>query len=493
MVAVPVPFAEWRPDLALLDNEFASVAENVFAGENSYLPFPGFAPQMTTALPANCIGLGSAQTSTGSWKIYAGTATKLYRYSGGAWVEAGSGYSAASGDLWRFQQNGTKLVATQISNNPQVIDVDSGTNFADLTTSPPKARHVAQVGPHLVLSGLATNGRTIHWSAVEDIHGWSIGTNLSDAQEMPEGGQVQGVAGGEIGYIVQERAIRTMQYLPGDTTIIFTISRVVQDRGCISKYGFTAINGVLYFPAEDGFFALAGQQLVAIGEGKVNDWFLRNSDPSRRNLILAFDFQHAHRIGWAFHSSTGSQTYDAMLIYDWALQRWTVARIAAQMWASLASSGTDLDTNDPADLFDPLLDSVSPSLDSYGYMGGRPVVGAVNGDGILSFLSGSSLPATLETAERHFVPTMRAFVSEVYPLIDITSGVAFVGLLAGTREQLQEPIQWGAPVAPGIGTGSAPVLSSARLHRFRMITHPGSIWTHAQGVVAEAQPDGYSV
>ena len=40
-------------------------------------------------------------------------------------------------------------------------------------------------------------------------------------QEFPDGGPVQGVAGGEIGYVVQDRAIRTMQFLPGDTNTHF--------------------------------------------------------------------------------------------------------------------------------------------------------------------------------------------------------------------------------------------------------------------------------
>jgi len=39
----PIEFGEWRPDIALLDTKFASEVENVFAGANSYLPFPSLA------------------------------------------------------------------------------------------------------------------------------------------------------------------------------------------------------------------------------------------------------------------------------------------------------------------------------------------------------------------------------------------------------------------------------------------------------------------
>jgi hypothetical protein len=491
---MPVPYAEWRPDVALVDNEYASVAENAFPGLNSYLPFPGFATQTTTALPAQCRGLYAAKTTAGNWKIIGGTATRLYNFNFGTrvWDDisrlAGGNYSLVDGDLWRFQDNGTKVFAVHPNDDMQVLDVDSGSNFALAPGAPPRAQHVAQVGPFLVLSGLTSNKRKLQWSAIEDPGGWSAGTNLSDIQETPEGGNVQGVAGGEIGYIVQERAIRTLQYLPGDTQFIFAITRVVQDRGCVSKYGFTVVSGILYFVAEDGIFALAGQQLLPIGETRVNDWFLRNSDPARRNLVLAFNFQHAHRVAWAFHNASTSIYYDRLLIYDWALQKFSYAIITAQMWAALATGNLDLDTTgtDPGDAF---LDSNAPSLDSYSYTGGRPVVGGIDQNGILSFLTGANLAATLETAERHLAPGMRAFVNEVYPLDDAASDAP--GTIAvGSRERLQGALFWTPPVPVEQTTGSAYPAVSARVMRFRRSIPALSTWTHAQGVLVDAQKDG---
>ena len=51
---------------------------------------------------------------------------------------------------------------------------------------------------------------------------------------------------------------------------------------------------------------------------------------------------------------------------------------------------------------------------------------------------------------------------------------------------------WGDPQAVTV-VGSAPVFSSARLHKFRLVTHPGAVWTHAQGVLVNVQPDGDGV
>jgi len=437
-------------------------------------------------------GLYSARTLSGEWKIYAGTQTKLFTWGSGGWIDVSGGtYHVAPGDLWMFEQSGQKLVAVNINDNPQVIDIDSGTNFADLAGSPPRATNVKQIGDFLFLSGLADNvgynRRSIVWSAINDITGWLPGTNLCDTQQMPDGGPVMGVAGGEIGYVLQDRAVRTMQFLPGDTSLIFSFSRVLDDRGCVSKYGFDTIGNVLYFVSEDGFYSMTGQQVTPIGQDKVNDWFLANSDVTRRNVIHCLAGVNKPRIAWVYHSGDAAPMYDRQIIFDWSNARWARATISAWVWGLLASTGLDLDTtgSEPGDA---LLDSTAPSLDSFGYVGGRPLIGAINPGGFLSALTGPNLPATMETAEVHLSPGMRSFVSDAYPLDDVRDDASGT-VAAGTRERLQDAPVWETPVTIEI-TGSAALYSSARLHRFRRYIPGAMVWTHAQGVVIEAQQDG---
>ena len=77
VVKASLPFGEWRPDVALLDNQFAAIAENVYAGANSYLPFQGLAPLTSEQLPGRVCGLAFARTATGSYVLYAGNETAL--------------------------------------------------------------------------------------------------------------------------------------------------------------------------------------------------------------------------------------------------------------------------------------------------------------------------------------------------------------------------------------------------------------------------------
>lgn len=487
---LPVQFVEWRPDLALLDNQFASEAINVFPGFNSYLPWPSLIPFTSATLPAPCKGLTAARLADGTWVIYAGTATKLYRWSSAGWVDvsrlAGGNYHVpAGGELWSFEQSGAYLVAVQRGDVPQVINVDSGSNFAALGGSPPIASSVKQIGDFLVLSGLANN-RMIQWSAINDISGWTPGTNLSDVQEFPDGGPVKLVAGGEVGFILQDRAIRTMQFLPGDSVYIFNFTRIVQYRGCLSSAGAISTGNSVYFLAEDGFYAIAGNQLNPIGADKINDWFRTNSDPGRWNVVQAISFPNKPRIMWAFHASSASQTYDHCLIYDFSNQKWTHGNPAAQVWATLATPPLDLDT-DGSESGDAGLDTAAMPLDSFAYLGGRPIVGGIDPDGKLGSLVGPNMVASMETAEMHLAPGMRAFVSNVYPLVDGAPDAGFVRV--ATRERLQDAPVWTDPIAFEV-TGSASVLTSSRLHRFRLVRQGGDTWTHAQGLLVDADQDG---
>jgi hypothetical protein len=293
-----------------------------------------------------------------------------------------------------------------------------------------------------------------------------------------------GVAGDTIGFVIQDRCIRSMQFLPADTTFIFNFSKIMNDKGSVSHYGYTTVGNVLYFLAEDGFYSLTPQgQVTPIGHEKVNDYWYANSDITRRNLVICIASNKPFII-WAYHSSGGSANYDKGLIFNWSNSRWTKGSISATAWAMSASTSLDLDTTG-GETGDALADSAASSLDSFSYLGGRPFLGIVNTDGQLTSLTGAPLAATLETTTANLVPGKRAFVNEVEPLIDTAS--CYVA--ACVRERLADAVVFGTPVAMEV-TGKVPVIVSGRLHRYQLTVPANVSWTNAQGIQADAQPDG---
>jgi hypothetical protein len=486
MASATLPFGEWRPDIALRDSEFASEAENVLAGINSYKPLPSPVVLNTGALPATCVGAVAVRKTDGTWRIFAGTKTKLYSWSLGGWTDvtrlAGGNYNVL--DRWSFAQFGDNLYACNPNDVLQSIAITAGVNFAAAAGSPPQAHTVHKVGSFLVLAALTSNLRKIRWSSNEDPAAWVVGVNLCDEQEFPDGGPVMGVAGTQIGFVLQDRAINSMQFLPGDTNFIFNFTQIVQEKGTISRYGYGTVGSVLYFPAEDGFYALTSQgQLIPIGHEKANDWWFANSDISRRNLMQCITSNKPYII-WPYYSSAAAPIYDKALFYNWSNQRFSRGSIEASAWAMAASVSLDLDTTG-SEANDVDADSAARSLDSFAYIGGRPFPAIVNSSGQLSSLDGPPLPATLETTEANLIPGKRAFISDVRPLIDATNCQVAVA----TRERLQDAINYGLPASLEV-TGSASMFASGRLFRARLTTQANEIWTHAQGVLVEAQPDG---
>src|SRR5207247_1060039 len=166
--------------------------------------------------------------------VFAATATDLYRLNNStfAWLNVSKGAGAPSGeggfggesdpgannysaiptgDQWQFAQFNNFVIAVQINVAPQVFDLTSSTNFADLAGSPPQARYVAVVGRFLVLSGLGSSTPyRIQWSGLNATTTWTPGVNQSDFQDFPDGGIVRGVAGGEYGVVFQHAAVRRM-------------------------------------------------------------------------------------------------------------------------------------------------------------------------------------------------------------------------------------------------------------------------------------------
>jgi len=500
MAKVTIPLGEWRPDMANLDTQVATDVDGVLPEQISYQPLPDLAAFSNIALPTGppC-GLTAARKADGSWTIYGGSPTKLYRWALGGWTDVsrttGGAYNVpfSIGQRWRFAQFGPNLIAAGGANDDiQYINVDTGSNFAVLAGAP-RATNVATIGDFVVLSGLVpgftfggvnTALRQVAWCAINNCFGWSVGLNLCDMNEFADGGLVQQVLGDVNGYVVQDRCIRTMQFLPGDTTYVFQFSKALVDHGGTSKYGSALVGNVLYTVTEAGFFAIAGQQVSAIGQDKVNLWWLANSEQSKRDVVQCISANRPFII-WAFHTAGSSQDYyDRVLIFNWNLQRWAKGSIKAYVWALLGSLGLDLDT-DGAETGDPLLDSTAQPLDSFAYVGGRPLVAAFNPDWKLATLDGPPLEALMETVEMHLVPGMRAMVNDVYPLIDAPTTT----VSAGTRERLQDLTDWGDAMPLEI-TGSCAVYSSGRLHRYRIHTTRGDLWSHAMGIIVDPQQDG---
>src|SRR5262245_6235216 len=402
-------FGPWEPDSSGIDARddagrvILQTARNVYPTKTGYGPVPDLSaitPSLLSATGEVCVGLTFARQTSGGYLIFAGTRTKLKKYDSGTqtWTDVSrlsvGIYNVSTDDYWSFAQFGTQLIAVNINDDPQVISVDSPSNFSALPGSPPRARYVTVIGDFVVLGCLSTNDRKVRNSAINDATGWTVGTGLCDEQEFPDGGRVTGVAGGELGWILQEKSIRKMDFHAG-ADIAFSFERVEREHGAAAGYSVVSTINAVFFLSDDGFYAFGASGLVPIGAQRINKWFQQNSDTARFFSVVAFADPYAPRIAWAFFNAASSTTFDRLLIYDWQLDRWSYGEVSAQFWATSVTSGLTLEG---LDIFGSIDTGVPYSLDSRVWEGGRPVIGAIDTSGRLSFLeSAAPLDATLTT------------------------------------------------------------------------------------------------
>jgi hypothetical protein len=348
-MAALLTIGEYRPDVSDHNAQYTASVSNVLPRADGYGPF--FDPNVfSDALGARCRGLFFGTKSDGTVKIFAGTETKLYTLDNTTltWTDASAGggsYSALPTEgLWSFAQFNDKIIACQPNDDVQVFDIDTDTAFADLGGSPPRAAYVSVVNRFLVLSGLASNANRIQWSGLNAITTWTSGTTYSDFQDLPDGGNVLGVVGGEFGVILQESSVRRMIFSPG-SDIVFQIDRLSRELGAAHPYQIVDASGRVFFFANKGFYSIDGSgSMTPIGRERVDRTFLEDYDATDHSLLQAAADPRSNRVFFAYKSKTNAQTtMDKGLVYDYILDRWSPVTLEAEVITSLAKPGITLE------------------------------------------------------------------------------------------------------------------------------------------------------
>lgn len=481
-----IPLAKWTPDLFGLANPGQTDAKNVFGTGSGYAPWKSFSAISTTPLSAQARGAISAQDSTGATVTFAGDASKLYILSGGTFtdVSKGGGYAVAGTDRWEAIQYGQRVIFTQIGNPVQYYDLGSSSAFADLAGSPPQARHIAGVRDFVVLGNTTTSPNQIVWSGFNDSAGWTAGTNQSDSQTLQGGGWINGIIGGEVGYIFQERAITRMTY--EGPPLYFRFDLLEDKRGLAAPGSLVRVGSQMFFYAQDGFYMKDGDTpSVSIGNQRVDDWFAAHLQSNTLAQITAALDPANKLVIWSFVSTDATDTGhpDTLLIFNWQNEEWSYAKISHEMvFFPALTVGYTLEQ---LSAVYSNLDTVPLSLDDRSWAGGSVYLGIFDTAHNLGQFSGSTLAATITTGDFEGVQSRRSMIVNLQPLTDAS---AMTGICQ-SRERFPDSLTSTMPVAMQ-PNGDIPILSSGQYHRLRFDIPAGATWTYANGVDVDAVDDG---
>lgn len=337
------PIVGFSPDLEATTSGVIVDCDQFIPYESGMEAAPG--PQNATdapALAAQCLGAVVVEKLDGTRRVFAGTATKLYELSGGAWLDRSAAVYAGGADTrWMFAQFGDTTIA---ANRADALQSSASGAFAAISGAP-RAQIVFTVGSFVMALNTndgaeKTNGW--HCCASFDAADWTPAVSTQCARGLlvaTPGAITAGARVADYAAAFKLRSTYIGQYVGAPS--VWDWVQISGDVGCVGKEAVTDIGGALFFVGEDDFYILDGTQPVAVG-GNVRQWFVDNSDGA--NLYKAkCVFDHQRNLVWVFYPSKGSTVCDSTLVYHLKTKQWGRANRQVEAVLNYVATGMEID------------------------------------------------------------------------------------------------------------------------------------------------------
>ncbi len=461
-------WGEFLPDLPRHGSPGVSEAVNVYPTSVGYAPVGQWAAH-ADALPATCRGASAFVAPSGRVSIIAGTATNLYRQDGTSWTSIGSGYTLGPLNRWRFAQFGQHAIATNGVDEMVKIDLDTDV-VTFLAGLPPTFEALAVVNNFLVGTKMEGEVNKVAWSGENNAEWWTLTQRKSDYQQFPDGGEVTGIIGGEVGLILQRSAVRRMAYVGGNA--LFRFDKISSNVGCASVHSVAQHGELAFWHSDSGFKMWDGAQLRSIGFEKVDNAFVGlYGQINYEDMSTAVDGQN-NTVVW----STGNK----MWIYNWLLDKWTVLDYSASIVTSRITRAPGLEEQDPAEgAPDDDIDEPLDSLDGARFIGGEPLF-FVFTDATLGTFAGENMAARIRGRIVEMVEGRDVRIRKVRPMTDATSGIT---TRLDTRQRLGDTATR-RDFTTLQESGEMPVRARGRFVEAQVTIAAGELWTYLQGIDA---------
>lgn len=466
-----INFGEWLPDQPGVSGALTE-ATNVYPVTNGYAPFPDLSNignPASESLTSSFTGkYGTAVT------LFAGSASKLYKFNTTTLnydnVSQSGGYSTSVID---FAQFGSAMIVANGSSKLQVWNLGSSTAFADLSAAAPIASYVTVVRDFVVAGVINGVSNKLQWSNINDETNWTAGvTSQSDVQVMADGGNIQGITGGEFGLILLEKSIYRMSYT--GSPYFFQFDNIARGHGCFEPQSITQHRNITYYLSDDGFYQCNGQTVSAIGNEKVDRFFFKDIGSNNFNTISAATDPIKKLVIWNYKNTSG--TY-SQLIYHWELARWSYGKVQVSYISELSSPTIALESLNAYGS----VDSITTSFDSRFWSGSKLLLSGINGKSVAT-IDGTNLTASITTGDMQ-MDGFRSVVTMARPIVDNGSATVAVA----SRNQLNDNIAYTTPSSAN-GDGRVPLRSAGRYHRYKVA--PTGAWNYIVGIEIDEAPQG---
>lgn len=507
--AIPLPVAEWMPDLPAFNFNgqqisATTVATNVVPRTPlSYGPMPSLGTAVTNALTKTCQGAYACLDLSGNAYMFAGDANDLYQVASPGTTfskvsKSAGAYSCPNSGEWHMALFGARVIATDFADNVQSFLLGRDSAFSDLSANCPKAKYVAVIKSWVVLAyitdtaySLGTQPQWVWWCSNNDPTTWpQPGTSTAVADQSSyqplygEGGLITGIVGGLAnadGAVFMQHAVYRVIYNGTATTFDFLPAGNL--KGCQSPNSIVQVGSTVYYWAEDGIQSFDGAVAEPIGANKVDKFIYADLDQNNKNRVVGTLDPTNKLIFWAYPGAGNSGGVpNRVLVYNYAINRFAwITGVTVEWLVRALTFGYTLDQ-----LYTVLgytIDGLPYPLSSPVWQGGLVALAGFNTSHALGFFSGSNLAATLDTPEVQpgeiIAPNTdnRCLVTNARPWID--GGTPSVNI--GSRNRLVDSAVFAGAVALN-SDGLCPQSVENRYIRGEITTLSGDSWTHISGM-----------
>jgi hypothetical protein len=453
-------------------------AKNVVSQAIGYGPFPTPVTFSTSNAAEDLTSLYAAKKPNGDTELFAAGATKIYTVSGvGGITQVKTGMTTGANDRVRFTQFGKTVITTNNAEKLQAWTLGTSTSFADLSATAPIAKFITVVRDFVVCANtLETTQQQyrVRWSAINNETDWTEDVNTqSDYQDIPDGGQIVGIRGGEFGLVLLERAIHRMTYV--GTPFIFQFDNISRGKGCMVSGSIAQYQGVTFFLSDDGFYMCDGQNVTAIGAEKIDRFFLQDASESDYKTMSAAVDPIRKLVIWNYKTVNGNRS---VLIYNFKTQKWTYGDAGTDFLSEASTSSVTLEQ---LDSLSASIDALSTSLDSQLFVGGKYFLGGTLATRVMTY-TGASQAAVISTGDLDI--GANSVVTLARPIVD--NGSATVAI--ASRTLLNQGVSFNTAVAAS-SENRVSLRSAGRYHRLK-VSPTGANWDNAISVDVDVTPQG---
>lgn len=455
------PFGPWTPDRDGATKIIEGAVPQSASVGMGYGPFPQLmAADGAEALPADPRGVISLEKASGSWAVFAATATTIEMLASDySWTEIENSRTVTAGDDVSFARFGKFLINTDTTSGMKAYDVDAGGSNSAVTGAP-SARFVFQSNNMLFALGTSASPRRMANSDIGNHTKWSGGA--ADGKTLEDGGKLVGGADLKNGLAVifQESAIRGVQFGAGAST--YSLVKIADGRGCVGARTLVGFDGRAFWWDTDGpWMLMPGAAPVPIGAEKINRWAEESiGRQNYANLQAAVD-PVRNLVLWRIDGSR-------ILAFNWLLGEFSIIPAATAALARLATPAVSIDN------LTGTIDSLTGTIDSLGG-GSAPKLGALNSARKFALFDGQNMAATLETGRQ--INPVTGLVGWATPLDDCATGT----LQIGVADTASDPLVWKSGAAK-VSAGRVPLRARGMNAAFRRNIPAGADWTYANGV-----------